>query len=43
MNRVQLQQGMSLCELFEQFGTAAQCQAALAEQARWPQGFCCAR
>ncbi len=42
MNRVQFQQGMSLFELFEQFGTEAQCQAAL-EQARWPQGFCCPR
>jgi transposase-like protein len=42
MNRVQFQQGMSLFELFEQFGTEAQCQAAL-EQARGPQGFCCPR
>ena len=42
MNRVQFQKGMSLFELFEQFGTEAQCQAAL-EQARWPQGFCCPR
>ena len=42
MNRVQFQQGMSLFELFEQFGTEAKCQAAL-EQARGPQGFCCPR
>jgi len=42
MNRVQFQQGMSLFELFEQFGSETQCQAAL-EQARWPQGFCCPR
>ena len=42
MNRVQFPQGMSLFELFEQFGTEAQCQAAL-EQARWLQGFSCPR
>lgn len=33
---------MSLFELFEQFGTEAQCEAAL-EHARWPQGFRCPR
>jgi hypothetical protein len=33
---------MSLFELFEQFGTEAQCEAAL-ERARWPQGFRCPR
>jgi len=42
MNRVQFQQGMSLFELFQQFGTEAQCEAAL-EHARWPQGFRCPR
>jgi transposase-like protein len=42
MNRVQFQPGMSLFELFEQFGTEAQCEAAL-EHARWPQGFRCPR
>jgi len=42
MNRVQFQSGMSLFELFEQFGTEAQCEAAL-ERARWPQGFRCPR
>ncbi len=42
MNRVQLQRGMSLFELFQQFGTEAQCEAAL-EHARWPQGFFCPR
>jgi transposase-like protein len=40
MNRVQFQRGMSLFELFQQFGTEAQCEAAL-ERARWPQGFRC--
>jgi len=42
MNRVQFQRGMSLFDLFEQFGTEAQCEAAL-EHARWPQGFRCPR
>jgi transposase-like protein len=42
MNRVQFQRGMSLFELFQQFGTEAQCEAAL-EHARWPQGFRCPR
>jgi transposase-like protein len=42
MNRVQFQQGMSLFELFQQFGTEAQCEAAL-EHTRWPQGFRCPR
>ena len=40
MNRIQFQPGMSLFELFQQFGTEAQCEAAL-EQARWPEGFRC--
>ena len=42
MNRIQFQSGMSLFEFFQQFGTEAQCEAAL-EQARWPQGFRCPR
>ena len=40
MNRIQFQPGMSLFELFQQFGTEAQCEAAL-ERARWPHGFRC--
>jgi transposase-like protein len=42
MNRVQFQRGMSLFELFQQFGTEARCEAAL-EHARWPHGFRCPR
>ncbi len=42
MNRIQFQPGMSLFELFQQFGTEAHCEAAL-EQARWPEGFRCPR
>ncbi len=40
MNPVQFQAGMSLSELFEQFGTEGQCEKAL-EVSRWPQGFVC--
>ena len=40
MNRVQFQPGLSMPEFLRQFGTEAQCEAAL-EQARWPQGFRC--
>jgi hypothetical protein len=40
MNLIQFQAGMSLSELFEQFGTEEQCERAL-ETARWPQGFVC--
>ncbi len=42
MNRIQFQPRMSLFEFFRQFGTAAQCEAAL-EHARWPEGFRCPR
>ncbi|WP_295393392.1 IS1595 family transposase [uncultured Thiodictyon sp.] len=42
MNRIQFQSGMSLLERFQQFGTEAQCEAAL-ERARWPEGFRCPR
>ena len=40
INRVQFQQGLSMPEFFEQYGTEAHCESAL-EQARWPQGFHC--
>ena len=40
LNRIQFQPGLSLITFFEQFGTEAQCAAAL-ELARWPQGFRC--
>ena len=40
MNRVQFQPGLSMPEFIQQFGTEAQCEAALI-QARWPQGFRC--
>ncbi|MFA5058554.1 MAG: IS1595 family transposase [Opitutaceae bacterium] len=40
MNRIQFQPGLSLPEFLGQFGTEAQCAAAL-EQTRWPQGFRC--
>ena len=40
MNPVQFQQGLSMAEFFQQYGTQAQCEAAL-EQSRWPNGFRC--
>jgi transposase-like protein len=40
MNRIQFQPGLSLPAFLAQFGTEAQCEAAL-EQERWPQGFRC--
>ncbi|UHD16232.1 IS1595 family transposase [Thiocapsa bogorovii] len=40
MNRIQFQQGMSLFEHFQHYGTEAQCAAAL-ERSRWPNGFRC--
>jgi transposase-like protein len=40
MNRIQFQRGLSMPEFFQQFGTEAQCEAAL-EAARWPEGFRC--
>jgi hypothetical protein len=40
MNRVQFQRGLSMAEFMEQYGTDAQCEAALVA-ARWPQGFAC--
>lgn len=42
MNRIQFQPGLSLPAFLEQFGTEAQCEAAL-EHARWPDGFRCPR
>lgn len=40
MNRIQFQPGLSMPEFFAQYGTEAQCEAAL-EKARWPDGFRC--
>lgn len=40
INRVQFQQGMSLGEFMREYGSEAQCTAAL-ERLRWPQGFRC--
>ena len=42
MNLIQFQPGMSLTELFDQYGTEIQCEQAL-EKARWPSGFYCPR
>ncbi len=41
-NRNQFQAGMSMPEFIAQYGTEAQCAAAL-EQTRWPDGFRCPR
>jgi len=41
-NRIQFQPGMSMPEFIAQYGTEAQCAAAL-EQTRWPDGFRCPR
>ncbi len=38
MNPIQFQPGMSLSELFDEYGTEQKCEKAL-ENARWPQGF----
>lgn len=42
MNRVQFQQGLSMFEFVERYGTSEKCEAAV-EAARWPQGFRCPR
>ena len=42
MNRVQFQRGLSMPEFLSQYGTDAQCEAALT-RARWPSGFACPR
>ncbi|CAB1368286.1 transposase [Denitratisoma oestradiolicum] len=39
-NRVQFQQGLSMAEFMERYGTEAKCETALVEQ-RWPSGFVC--
>ncbi|AHE97760.1 IS1595 family transposase [Thioalkalivibrio paradoxus] len=41
-NRIQFQPGMSMPEFLAQYGTEAQCEAAL-ERVRWPEGFRCPR
>jgi transposase-like protein len=40
INKIPFQPGLSVAELFAQFGTEAQCEEAL-ERARWPHGFVC--
>jgi transposase-like protein len=40
MNRVQFQRGLSMAEFMQQYGTEAQCEAALIAS-RWPRGFAC--
>ena len=42
MNRVQFQRGLSMAEFMDQYGSDAQCEAALAAS-RWPKGFTCPR
>jgi transposase-like protein len=41
-NLIQMQRGMSLSELYRQYGTEAQCEAAIVDW-RWPNGFECPR
>jgi len=41
-NSVQFQQGLSIFEFLEHYGTEEQCRAAL-ENARWPDGFICSQ
>lgn len=40
MNLIQFQQGLSIAEFIQQYGTEAKCRRAL-YRARWPQGFRC--
>ena len=40
INPIQMQQGLSLKDFLADYGTEAQCEAAL-QKARWPQGFRC--
>ena len=40
MNQVQFQQGLSMAEFMDRYGTEEQCEAALIA-ARWPSGFAC--
>ena len=42
INSIQFQKGLSLAEFMVQYGTEAQCEAALIV-ARWPEGFVCPR
>jgi hypothetical protein len=42
MNRIQFQQGLSMPEFLNDYGTEAQCEQAL-EAVRWPEGFHCPR
>lgn len=42
INHIQFQKGLSLAKFLQAYGTEEQCTVALA-QARWPQGFVCAR
>ena len=42
MNRIQFQPGLSLAAFLREYGTEAQCEAAVV-LARWPQGFVCDR
>lgn len=41
INKIQFQQGISLTDFFEQYGTEDKCKEAL-EKSRWPTGFICA-
>jgi Zn ribbon nucleic-acid-binding protein len=40
MNKIQFQPGLSTPQFMENYGTEAQCEAAL-EKSRWPEGFLC--
>ena len=42
MNRIQFQPGLSLTAFLRDYGTEAQCEAAVVA-ARWPEGFVCDR
>ncbi len=42
INSVQFQQGLSMPEFFQRYGTQDLCETALRES-RWPQGFACPR
>jgi transposase-like protein len=42
INPIQFQKGLSLAQFMKDYGTEAQCEAALI-RARWPSGFACPR
>jgi ISXO2-like transposase domain/Transposase zinc-ribbon domain len=42
MNRVQFQQGLSMAEFMQRYGTEQQCEQAVV-QSRWPEGYACLR